>query len=139
MYLWKYWRDTRILFGAAVLIIAALFVEILREQVGRPVDVLQLANALPVFLLLQSIPLGFLGWFFGSFGIGRDLGERSGSFICSRPVNRSYFVWCDWAFGLVQLFIVVALANVVLWVQIYRLLLNVGDPLLGLISFSDGQ
>jgi hypothetical protein len=138
MYLWKYWRDTRIIFSAAVLVIAALFIEILRERVGRVADAHQFANALPVFLLLHSLPLGFLGWFLGSFGIGRDLGEGSGSFLCSRPKNRSYFMWCSWACGLMQLLTIVALANMVLWFQIHRLLLSTGDASHGQISFPDG-
>lgn len=129
MYLWKYWRETRIVFGASLLAIAVLFVLILREHLvidNRRPD--QLFMVLPLSLYLQAIPISFLGWLLGSFGVGRDLGERSGSYLFSRPKSRARFVWMDWGFGISQLLVIVVAINLALWFQIHRVLAAAGEP-----------
>lgn len=127
MYLWKYWRESRILFGVSLLVIAGLLVAVLRERFGMngipsEPSMSQLATFWVVFLNLQSFPLCFVAWMFGSFGVGRDLGEHSGSFIFSRPRKRAQFVWQDWGFGLLQVLVIDICLNLVIWLQFHRVL-----------------
>ncbi|WP_158749359.1 hypothetical protein [Acidobacterium sp. S8] len=130
MYLWKYWRESRILFGISLLAIAVLTIAILRERLvmgGHPDGNVQFSGVWAVFLGIQIIPLCFIAWIFGSFGVGRDLGEHSGSFIFSRPQNRAWFIWRDWGFGLLQLLVIVICLNLAGWLQIHRVLAFMSD------------
>jgi hypothetical protein len=124
MYLWKYWRETRIAFCVSLLGVALLLMAVMSEHGivtsgGPPVQ--QLPQILVVLLIVQSIPLGFLGWILGSFGVGRDMGEGSGSFVFTRPASRASFVWRDWGFGMAELLIVTILLNLVIGLQLYKL------------------
>jgi len=58
----------------------------------------------------------------GSHGVGRDLGERAGSYLFTRARSRASFVWRDWAFGAAQIFVVVVLLNLVVALELRRLL-----------------
>ena len=126
MYLWKYWRETRITFGVSLSVIALLLLIVLKGHAvvttsggGPTID--KLPQVLVVLLIVQSVPLGFLGWILGSFGVGRDLGEGSGSFIFTRPRSRASFVWRDWGFGMAELLIVTVSLNLVIGLQLYRI------------------
>lgn len=139
MYLWKCWRETRIIFGTTLFAIAIMFVLNLRRQ--SVVDPLQsfdqLLTFLPMTLLLQAFPVSFIAWLFGSFGVGRDLGERSGSYLFSRPRSRAFFVWHDWGLGMAQLLLIVSLLNLVLGFRIHVLLISAGSRFHGSIVLSD--
>jgi ABC-type transport system involved in multi-copper enzyme maturation permease subunit len=126
MYLWKYWRESRITFAVGMALVGLLLWGVLKIHLGallqgpqdsRPQNLAQLYLVIAVPL---TLPLGFLGLRFGSFGVGRDLGEGSGSFLFSRPRSRAFFVWNDWGFGMAQLLAIVLAANVVLALAIYR-------------------
>ena len=59
------------------------------------------SNGNQIYLLIAAgltLPFAFLALKFGSFGVGRDLGEGSGSFLFSRPRSRAFFVWSDWGY-----------------------------------------
>jgi hypothetical protein len=133
MYLWKCWRDTRIVLVASLLCIGVLFVSIVSKDIvidhHAPFE--RLSNILPFALTIQAFPIGFVAWLLGSFGVGRDLGERSGSYVFTRPRSRAYFVWCDWCVGMAQLLPIAALLNLVLGVLLHRIFVAVGDPLHG--------
>ena len=136
MYLWKYWRESRITFGVTVLVLAILLALILRSNLqvghGNP-NPNQLSGIVYVLVIAQSIPLGFVAWLFGSFGVGRDLGESSGSYLLTRPRRRAFFVWSDWGYGMAQLLTIVILTNAVLGVLVSRLLDAMGNPIPGRI------
>jgi hypothetical protein len=138
MYLWKCWRDTRVVLAASLVCIGALFVFILRMNIvfdhHAPFDKISLI--LPVALRLQAFPISFVAWLLGSFGVGRDLGERSGSYVFTRPRKRLYFVWCDWAVGMTLLLPILALLNVVLGFLLHRVFVAVGDPLHGSVMLA---
>jgi len=141
MYLWKYWRETRIAFSVGLVGIAILFVLIFKERNlvisgNPPFD--QFARLLTVALIVQEFPVSFLAWLFGSAGVGRDLGDGSSSFLFTRPRNRGFYVWRDWSLGLAQLLALVVLVNVVLGFQIHRFMVSVGDPLHGHIALASG-
>jgi hypothetical protein len=84
-----------------------------------------------VLLSLQAFPVSFVAWLMGTFGVGRDLGDRGGSYLFTRPRSRAYFVWCDWGVGMAQLVPIVALLNGVLGVLLHRIFVAAGDPLHG--------
>ncbi|HEV2646552.1 MAG TPA: hypothetical protein VGU46_09330 [Acidobacteriaceae bacterium] len=77
----------------------------------------------PFYLVVDAIltlPLGFLAWHFGTFGIGHDLSWGSGSFLFSRPRTRAFFVWSDWGYGMAQLMLLVLAAKSVLALTVER-------------------
>ncbi|MGA7156474.1 MAG: hypothetical protein WBY53_06495 [Acidobacteriaceae bacterium] len=105
MYLWKYWRESRITFASsfavALLLCALIFIDIFPD---------------PTFMRSPAliVPLIFLAWRFGSFGIGRDLDDNCGSYLFTRPRSHSFFVWRDWGFGLAQLTVIAIALNVLI-------------------------
>jgi hypothetical protein len=135
MYLWKYWRETRIVFVASLIGIAGLLVLVWRQHGSMTIEprppFAGISAVLPGALILEAIPVIFLAWIYGSCGVGRDLGERSGSYLFSKPVSRAFFVWRDWGFGLAQLLVIVIGVNMVLGFELYRLLVSFGDPFHG--------
>jgi len=133
MYLWKYWRESRLAFGASLVGVAGLLVLILLQHliVDTRGGYGGFTNVLPMELFIQAVPLAFVAWIYGSFGVGHDLGERSGSYLFSRPRSYASFVWRDWSFGLVQLLLITVALNLVIGVEIYRLLHLIGDPYRG--------
>ena len=131
MYLWKYWRESRIAFLASLIGVAVMLVLIYTGHsitIEPPPPFAGISGVLPVALALEAVPIIFLAWSFGSFGVGRDLGEKSGSFLFSRPRSLAFFVWRDWGFGLAQLLVIVIGVNMVLGFEFYRLLVSLGDP-----------
>jgi hypothetical protein len=133
MYLWKCWRDTRIVLVASLVCIGVLFVSIVSKDIviDQHAPFERLSNILPFALTIQAFPISFVAWLLGSFGVGRDLGERSGSYLFTRPKSRAYFVWCDWGVGMAQLLPIAALLNLMLGVLLHRIIIAVGDPLHG--------
>jgi hypothetical protein len=133
MYLWKCWRDTRVVLAASLVCIGVLFVSIVSKHPGlvdhAPFE--DLPNIFPFVLTLQAFPISFVAWLLGIFGVGKDLGEGSGSYLFTRPRSRASFVWCDWGVGMAQLLPIVALLNLVLGVLLHRFIVAVGDPLHG--------
>jgi hypothetical protein len=121
MYLWKYWRESRITFGISMLLVALLLWGALKATIGPREQGLQVTADISLLMGgLLRLPFGFLAWRFGSFGVGRDLGERSGSYLFTRPRSRAFFVWNDWGFGMAQLLMAAVAANFVLGLGIYR-------------------
>jgi len=143
MYLWKYWRESRITFAVGMALVGLLLWGMLKMHVGYPGPAtgysqngvpLNTSQSMPpqMYLLITSIltlPLGFLALRFGSFGVGRDLGEGSGGFLFSRPSPRSFFVWSDWSYGMAQLLLLVLAANAVLAFCFHRIAPD-SDPVL---------
>jgi hypothetical protein len=133
MYLWKCWRDTRVVLAASLLCIGVLFVFMVSKDtvLDQHAPFENLPNIFPFVFTLQAFPISFVAWLLGIFGVGKDLGEGSGSYLFTRPRSRAYFVWCDWGVGMVQLLPIVALSNLVLGVLLHRIIVGVGDPLHG--------
>jgi len=123
MYLWKYWRESRITFAVALLLVALMLWAVLKISLGAAQHDGQDSNPAQIYMIMDGIlmlPLAFLGLRYGSFGVGRDLGEGCGSFVFSRPGSRAFFVWSDWGFGMAQLLLIVVAANSVLLLAIHR-------------------
>ena len=137
MYLWKCWRDTRVVLAASLLCIAALFVFILRHNLVLDRGPFEfLPNIFPVLLIVQAFPLSFVAWLLGFFGVGRDLGERSGSYLFTRPRSRAYFVWCDWSVGMAVLLPIVAFLALLFGALLRRIIVALGDPLHGSVMIA---
>jgi ABC-type transport system involved in multi-copper enzyme maturation permease subunit len=139
MYLWKHWRETRFIFIVSLMAIALLFVLVASEvafQGGPPPNLL--ASVFAMLLPVQIFPTAFIAWLLGSYGVGRDLGEKSGSYLFTRPASRASFVWRDWGYGAAQLFIIVALLNIVIGFQVYRIMVSSGDALHGSLLLANG-
>jgi hypothetical protein len=133
MYMWKYWRDTRLVFGISLFVIALVFVQFLRlNHVGGSLAsypraaIAQLVD-LPSLPFFEAAPIAILGWIMGSFGVGCTLGERGGSYLFSRPRGRGYFVWRDWGFGMAQLLLLILMLNLVFGFQIHHWIVSAGD------------
>jgi len=126
MYVWKYWRESRYTFAAGMALVGLLLWAVLKIPMGAMVEGNQdmgQSNPAELYLVVAGIltlPLAFLGLLFGSFGVGRDLGAGSGSFLFSRPRSRAFFVWSDWGYGVAQLLLLVVAANSVLALAIHR-------------------
>jgi hypothetical protein len=137
MYLWKCWRDTRVVLAASLLCIGVLLALVLRQNLvldHGPFE--NLPTILPFLLALQAFPLSFVAWLLAFFGIGRDLGERSGSYLFTRPRSRAYFVWCDWGVGMAVLLPIVAFLALVFGALLHRIIVALGDPLHGSVVIS---
>ncbi len=136
MYLWKYWRESRIVFFVSMAFLALLafgmFNGVMKIEhdpssvTAGPKGLVFLVAALPNLL---ALPFAFLAWLMGSFGVGRDLGEGSGSYIFTRPRLRAWFLWHDLAYGFAQIVLAIVIANLLIGYAIYRL--AGGDIMLG--------
>src|ERR1035441_6636338 len=127
MYLWKYWRESRITFAVGLALVGLMLWAVLKIHMGA---VMQDPNGAgqvsdnQIYLLIAApltLPFAFFALKFGSFGVGRDLGEGGGSFLFSRPHSRAFFVWNDWGYGMAQLLLIVLAANAVLALAVYRI------------------
>jgi hypothetical protein len=138
MYLRKCWRDTREVLAVSLLLIGVLFVFVLRHNIvlNRNAGFERISTILPVCLSLQAFPVSFVAWLLGTFGVGKDLGDGSGSYLFTRPRSRGYFVWCDWGIGMAQLVPILALLNVMIGVLLHRIFVAAGDPLHGSVMIA---
>jgi len=138
MYLWKYWRESRITFGIAMLLLAGLTALSLRGHVViGGLDERQYANVVNGMLYAAAVPMAIVAWVLGSFGVGRSLGEGAGSYLFSRPRPRAWFLWLDWGCGLGLLAILVLLYNLLTSWMAHRIMRAGGGPFSGQVSFRD--
>ena len=140
MYLWKYWRESRITFAVGMALTGLLLWAVLKIPVGSLVRGQHDSGVAGIYLIVAGIltlPVAFFALKFGSFGVGRDLGEGGGSFLFSRPRSRAFFVWNDWGFGMAQLLLLIVAANLVLALAVRRAASDSGPILLsgGPVSF----
>jgi hypothetical protein len=139
MYLWKYWRESRTLLFVSMAFMAllgfALFKGVWKIE-HDPNSVTAGVRGLVVLVAavpnLLAFPFAFLAWLLGSFGVGRDLGEGSGSFIFTRPRLRAWFLWRDLAYGFAQIVFAIVVTNLLIGFAILRL--AGGDVTLGYAS-----
>lgn len=138
MYLWKYWRESRITFGIAMLVLATLTALSFKGHVtvGGPGQQ-QYPNIVNGLLFAVSVPMAVLAWVMGSFGVGRSLGEGAGSYVFSRPRRRSWFIWHDWGFGMALVAVLVILFNLLAGWTAHRAMRAGGGPFSGQVSFRD--
>ncbi len=120
MYLWKYWRESRIALVIATLSLLALTVLTFKGREGAIDNPHAYAGVVYVLLFVTAAPLALFAWGMGSFGVGRSLGEGAGAYLLTRPRRRSWFLWRDWSAGLTLVAIFLALVSVLEGAGIYR-------------------
>ena len=133
MYLWKYWRETRITFGIGILVLAVLTAFSFKGRTVGPSDPHAYSTLASVLFFVTAALSGLFAWAIGSFGAGRSLGEGAGSYLLTRPKPRSWFTWRDWGFGLALIAAIVLLSNLLTSSIMYRVMKHNGIPLNGVL------
>lgn len=128
MYLRKQWRESRIVTILAVLGLALLLALIVRA--GIALDTVHVRNEnrdgfrmvfVPLFYVEAAL-VAFWGWLIAGIGVGKNLGEESGSFLLTRPRRRAWFLWNDWGYAMAQITAIVVLANLMIGFLIAHIL-----------------
>ena len=113
MYLWKYWRESRITFAVGMALVGLLLWAVLKIPVGSLVQ----GNTAPgqaradrsilIVASILTLPLAFLALTVRELRRGPRPGRRQ-RFVSLQPAaHRAFFVWSDWAFGMGQLLLLV--------------------------------
>ncbi len=125
MLLWKCWRDLRIAFyvglGWLALQAAGAVWFFFRSADRLPIAIAtpdQVVQSVWLFVCVQAVFFTLIAFGMGTFGVGRDIGAGSGSFVLTRPVPRGRFVWTEWFSGLIALLALLVLSVLNLWVLI---------------------
>jgi len=137
MYLRKYLRESRIVSLICALCIGLMALAIFRHRIDVPGDQQKVPNVAGVFLFMQLLPVGLMAWLMGAFGVGRDLGDGSGSYLLTRPRSRRWFSWRDWGFGLAHVLAAVVVVNLLFGYVLHRLVGAGGGPWSGAVLFRD--
>lgn len=119
MYLSKQWRESRIISILAILGLALLSALVVKGAVA--IDTVHWENHNEAFGLgfvplfyVEAVLIGFWGWLAAGIGIGKNLGEDSGSFLLTRPHRRAWFLWNDWGYAMAQIAAIIMLANLMI-------------------------
>jgi hypothetical protein len=130
MYLSKQWHESRYITGLAVLGLLLLLLLVVKGHLmimaaGDPNSVRSrhenFSELLLPFFYLEAVLIGFWGWLAAGIGVGKNLGEESGSFLFTRPRRRAWFLWNDWGFGIAQIAIIIVLSNIMFGALIRRI------------------
>lgn len=122
MYLSKQWRESRIISILAILGLALLLALVVKGAVT--IDTVHFDNRnyqggnlgsgfVPLFYAEAAL-VGFWGWLIASIGMGKNLGEDSGSFLLTRPRRRAWFLWSDWGYAMAQIAAIIVLTNLMI-------------------------
>lgn len=130
MYLSKQWRESRILSVLAVLGLVLLLALVVKGAVAiDTVDFGKVRNNhgkfgdafIPLFYV-EAVLIGFWGWLIAGIGVGKNLGEDSGSFLLTRPHSRAWFLWSDWGYAMAQIAAIIVLANLMIGLLVAHIL-----------------
>ena len=138
MYLSKLWREGRILSIIAAVALLLMFAGLLRfnyfitsVKMDHP-DPRQIAGGIVGFMLgilyTESILVSFWGWLSAGIGLGKNLGEDSGSFLLTRPRRRAWFLWHDWGYTMAQIAIIIATVNLIFLLSMQHILALLNVP-----------
>lgn len=120
MYLSKQWRESRILSAIAALALVLVLVAVVKVTLKIDSTHMQgndpgpFAATFVALFYFEAVLIAFWGWLVASIGVGRNLGEESGSFLFTRPRSRAWFLWTDWGFGMAQLALIILMANLMM-------------------------
>jgi hypothetical protein len=129
MYLWKQWHESRILsaLGLIGLLLLAVLVTKGIVTMNNTHDGRLNSNGpdaivgiLVASFYVEAVLIGCWAWLLGSMGAGKNIGEESGSFLFTRPRTRAWFLWHDWAFGMVLLAMVTTVSGILFSILIHR-------------------
>jgi hypothetical protein len=134
MYLSKQWRESRIISIIAILTLAIMLMLVVKgniaiNSVGSPQDSHNGFSMvfIPIFYL-EAIVIAFWGWLAAGIGVGKNLGDDSGSFLFTRPRRRAWFVWNDWGYAMAQIAIIIVAANLMLGFLLGRIFAIMHSP-----------
>lgn len=133
MYLWKYWRESRIAFALGVLVVVLLTALSFTGNSGDARDPYSYPSFASVLLMFSAAPLAIFAVAIGSSGTGRNLGEGAGAYLLTRSRRRSWFVWSDWVYGLMLVALLVIFFNLFTSWIMYRSMRRGGVPLDGIL------
>lgn len=131
MYLLKQWRESRYITGLAVLgLLLLLLLSVKGRVMVAGTDMSSRSHSpeatgqflVPVFYI-EAVFIALWGWLVASIGIGKNLGEESGSFLLTRPRRRAWFLWNDWGFAMGQIAIIIILSNLMFGWIVRRLVM----------------
>ena len=136
MYLRKQWRESRIVSILAAIALLLLLALVVRGTVA--IDTVNFGDAqnhsasfgavfIPIFYV-EAVLVGFWGWLIAGIGVGKNLGEDSGSFLLTRPRRRAWFLWSDWGYAMAQIAIIIALTNLMIGLLVVHILHRMGLP-----------
>ena len=133
MYLWKCWRDTRVLF--VVSLVVALIVmptSVVVLGTGLLTDSGPAAVSSTLFLVTSLMALAV-----GALGASEQFGDRTIHFLYTKPRRRAYFVWVNWALGCAELGVVAVVNILIGWAVLSRYAKTRAD--VGLWGLLNGQ
>lgn len=135
MYLLKQSRESRIISAIALLALALLLllavkgsIEIRSAHPHQPDNPSQLGEIFVPFFYIEAALIAFWGWLAAGIGVGKNLGEESGSFLFTRPRRRGWFLWSDWGFAIAQIAAIVLLTNLIVGIFMTRVLNLMHSP-----------
>lgn len=144
MYLSKQWRESRIVSILAALGLALLLALVVKGNFA--IDTVHFDNRnynggfgsafVPLFYV-EAVLVGFWGWLIAGIGIGKNLGEDSGSFLLTRPHRRAWFLWNDWGYAMAQVAAIIVLTNLMIGLLMVRILHLMHQP--AAIQLVDGD
>jgi ABC-type transport system involved in multi-copper enzyme maturation permease subunit len=116
MYVWKCWRDTRVLFVVSIAVaLIVMPTSVLVLGAGLLTDSGPAAVSSALFLVTSLMAIGL-----GALGASEQFADKVVQFLYTKPRSRAYFVWVNWAVGCVEL-LAVALINVFVgWIVLVR-------------------
>lgn len=143
MYLLKQWRESRIVSGLAFLALTLLLLLVIKGNLvvdstsgTHQNDPSHFWMILTPLFYSEVALIAFWGWLAGGIGLGKNLGEDSGSFLLTRPRRRAWFLWNDWGFAVSQIAIIVVLTNLMCGFLFGRVLALIHSP--GYVQVDDG-
>lgn len=123
MYLSKLWREGRVLSILAAVALILLFAGTVKLNLFlgatdmRHPDPQQIYGGMVGFVIAilytESVLVSFWGWLSAGIGVGKNLGEDSGSYLLTRPHSRAWFLWSDWGYTMAQIAVITAVTNLI--------------------------
>jgi hypothetical protein len=116
MYLWKCWRDTRMLFIIAIgVALIVMPTSVLVLGTGLITDSGPMAVTSALFLVTSLMALAV-----GALGANEQFGNKTVQFLFTKPRTRAYLVWVNWAVGCAELLLVALINLLIGWLVLAR-------------------
>lgn len=116
MFLWKCWRDTRMLFivslGVALIVMPASVIVL---GTGLLTDSGPTAVSSALFLVTSLTAIGL-----GALAASEQFGNKTVQFLYTKPRRRAYFVWVNWAVCCLELILIAFINLLVGWFVLNR-------------------
>lgn len=147
MYLLKQWRESRYITGLAVVGLVLLLLLAVKGNIAFSSNSTSVHSQnqgiigeflVPVFYI-EAVFIAFWAWLVAGIGVGKNLGDESGSFLFTRPRRRAWFLWNDWGFAMAQIAIIIILSNLMFGWMAHRLVTATQIPATSGIQLTPGS